>query len=172
MNDDFTNLESELRALRPRQSGARMEEQISAILDQSAPRLLHAPWWEWFGFNRPLAAVGWGLVSPTLTVALVIAATRFAQTSHSPAPLPTAEDHPILQRDMMARTTVAENAKATNVVYQAQDEGIVLDAGREPVHRLRYRSADFLRWRNPNSGAQWEISYPREDVLLVPVQAD
>ena len=58
----------------------------------------------------------------------------------------------------------------TQVVYHARDEGLVFAEGAEnPVRRLRYRKRETLQWRQPDTGASLRVSYPSEEVVLMPV---
>ncbi len=171
MNDEFTDLENELRGLRPRATSRQLEDQIGAFLDHHRSERNATTWWQWLGFNRAFAAVWWGALSPALTAALVIIVMRPAEVTRSPSPLTGHSSVEPAEPATQGFLANLKSTKASNVLYEALDEGVVLDAGQEPVHRVRYRSADLVQWRNPATGANWEVSYPREDVVLVPVQA-
>ena len=58
----------------------------------------------------------------------------------------------------------------TRVVYGTRDEGLVFpnDGGR-PVRRIRARSQETLQWRDRETGASLRVSYPTEEVELIPV---
>jgi hypothetical protein len=57
-----------------------------------------------------------------------------------------------------------------NVVYNARDEGLhFADGSERPVRRVRYRTQQTWRWRNPETGASLRVSYPSEEVVLIPV---
>ena len=174
MNDDTNDLENDLRRLTLRPPSQRLEANLAAALDRSEPLRAVGHWWQQLGFNRPLAALGWGLCSPALTAAVILLLVTRAPSPRpatvSPGTAGRGADTSRLSARNVAKT--AATPQSTNVLYETRDEGIVLDGRREPVHRLRYRSADLLQWRNPDTGAQWAVSYPREDVLLVPVQAE
>ena len=58
----------------------------------------------------------------------------------------------------------------TQVVYHARDEGLVFTEGVEnPVRRLSYRKRETMQWRQPDTGASLRVSYPSEEVVLMPV---
>jgi hypothetical protein len=58
----------------------------------------------------------------------------------------------------------------TEVVYHTRDEGLQFPEGAvQPVRRLRYHTHETLRWRNPQTGASLRVSYPSEEVVLLPV---
>ncbi len=170
MNDEFADLENELRRLQPRVPSRQLVDRIGALLSKAEAPRPAAAWWQRLGFDHLSAAFGWVVISPVLT-AVIVALVVTKHASMPPSPSPTSAS-PVPAANGLAGIVVPELPRATNVLYQALDEGIVLDAWREPVHRVRYRSADLVQWRNPATGARWEVSYPREDVLLVPVQAD
>jgi hypothetical protein len=61
-------------------------------------------------------------------------------------------------------------AGLTQVVYHTRDEGLHFPNNSEqPMRRVRSHSRETLRWRNPTTGASLRISYPSEEVSLVPV---
>ena len=164
MHDDLATFEDELRKLRPAAVSEQLETRVASMLEANPPSVI--PWWQRLGFNRPAAAFGWGLVAPALTVAAVIATIQVTGFQRPPV-------HPASGQRQTAGNEPAPGAvRASNVLYQTQDDGVVLDGSQEPVRRVRYRSTDLVRWRNPTTGARWEVSYPREDVALVPVHVD
>ncbi|HTD87967.1 MAG TPA: hypothetical protein VK850_15440, partial [Candidatus Binatia bacterium] len=58
----------------------------------------------------------------------------------------------------------------TQVVYSKRDEGLVFPAGAErPSRRVRTAKRETLQWRDRQSGAQLAVSYPTEEVTLIPV---
>jgi hypothetical protein len=61
-------------------------------------------------------------------------------------------------------------AGATQVVYNTRDEGLHFANGsQQPVRRLRYQTQETCQWRNPSTGASLRVSYPSEEVVLIPV---
>ena len=61
-------------------------------------------------------------------------------------------------------------AGATQVVYNTRNEGLhFADGSREPLRRLRYQTQQTWQWRNPSTGASLRVSYPSEEVVLIPV---
>lgn len=181
MNDDLTDLENELRALTPRAASTPLEDRIGSLLDRPAQPRTSVLWWHRLGFNHPLSALGWGLLSPGVTAAVVVLLIRPVPPGLSPSP---AADHVSVEvgrRAMSGQPSAVDRvagevapvpAHAINIVYTAADEGVVLDNGAAPVRRVRYRSADLVQWHDPSTGARWEVAYPREDVRFVPLKAD
>ena len=61
-------------------------------------------------------------------------------------------------------------AGATQVIYDTRDEGLLFPRGsEEPVRRVRSRTRETLQWQNPTTGASLRVSYPSEQVELIPV---
>jgi hypothetical protein len=61
-------------------------------------------------------------------------------------------------------------AGGTNLVYNARDEGLHFANGSErPLRRVRYHTQQTWRWRNPETGASLRVSYPSEEIVLIPV---
>ena len=154
MSEEPNDLEHELRRFQPAPPSEGLQRRLAAVLDHPTRSPAHT-WWQRLGFNGPAAAIGWGLLSPAAAAAM---AMIFAGQRTASEPLPSPVVLPVTQ--------------AANVLYQTVDEGVVMNGSQQPVRRVRYRSADQVRWHNPQSGAQWEVSYPREDVLLLPIQAE
>jgi hypothetical protein len=108
-------------------------------------------------------------------------------TSFSPAPSiesttePTGAKPRARQPEQLARREAAPSmersvrnkfmpADTTQVVYQTRDEGLLFPAGSEqPMRRLRSQMHETLQWRNPGTGASLRVSYPSEEVELVPI---
>ena len=58
----------------------------------------------------------------------------------------------------------------TQVVYNTRDEGLHFPAGADqPVRRVRSQKRETLQWRNPGTGTSLRVSYPSEEVTLIPV---
>jgi hypothetical protein len=175
--NDFSELENELRKLRPAQPSPALFERVGeALKDSSAgikerrflarrwggPEAAH-PWWS-LGFGLAAAAVLILFVAVTMerrheqqqTVAQTSAAPETG-----PAPLGT-------ERSTSPSRFVP--AGGTNVVYNARDEGLhFADGSERPVRRVRYHTQQTWRWRNPETGASLRVSYPSEEIVLIPV---
>ena len=58
----------------------------------------------------------------------------------------------------------------TQVVYDRKDEGLHFAEGQdEPMRRVRSRKRETVQWNNPQTGATLRVSYPKEEVTLIPV---
>ena len=61
-------------------------------------------------------------------------------------------------------------AGATRLVYNTRNEGLQFARGSgQPLRRLRYQTCETWQWRNPTTGASLRVSYPSEEVVLIPV---
>jgi hypothetical protein len=43
------------------------------------------------------------------------------------------------------------------------------EGSERPVRRVRYNTRQTWRWRNPETGASLRVSYPSEEIVLIPV---
>jgi hypothetical protein len=58
----------------------------------------------------------------------------------------------------------------TRVVYNRRDEGLVYPStSAQPVRRVRSRGHETLQWTEPGTGASLRVSYPTDEVELIPV---
>jgi hypothetical protein len=90
-----------------------------------------------------------------------------ALTSNSPAPAATAAAQPASK---LPDTFLP--AGSTQVVLHKRDEGLLFAKNdEEPVRRLRSITQETLQWKNPATGASLRVSYPSEQVELVPISA-
>ena len=161
--NDFSELEDQLRKLRPARPSPELSRRIESALagPETSPataavlrreRRFHFKW-------LPL---GFGLAAATALVLFAFVrlqqqgarAPRIASTTPPPA-ISTAHLVP---------------AGLTQVVYHTRDEGLHFRSNSEqPMRRLRSDTRETLQWRNPKTGATLRISYPREEVSLIPV---
>jgi hypothetical protein len=58
--------------------------------------------------------------------------------------------------------------KAANLLYDLQDEGLVLLEDNTPGRRVRARYVDTYTWKNPATNASVKWSVPREEVRVLP----
>jgi hypothetical protein len=169
--NDFSELEGELRKLRPAQPSPVLFERVEAALENcragAAPARqrvrLSYNWW----------SLGFGVAAAAIVVLFAVISlerehkpdTTVAQSS--PAPESRPEAGGTEQLTFFSRFVPAGG---TNVVYHARDEGLHFAEGSErPVRRVRYQSHQTWRWRNPETGASLRVSYPSEEIVLIPV---
>lgn len=161
MNEEFADLENELRAWAPIEPSRGLESRIAQALEAApADGMREAGGWlARFGFSRPAVAFAWGLAAPSLAFLLLIMLRGGPGTDAVPA-----------RTAPQAQAAEAFTpATASNELYATSDEGVVYDSNRQPVRRVRYVSRDTLDWRDARSGATYEVSYPREDVVMTPI---
>lgn len=168
--NDFSELEAELKKLRPRgvspELNARVEIGLAkeaagrgvataGVLPKRQPRFRL----NWFALGLGLAAATTFLVLARMNVDRPTKNAGLAMLT--PAPVTPAAKQ-------VADTFVP--AAMTQVVYDTKDEGLhYTDGTSEPVRRLRSRKRETVQWKNPQTGASLRVSYPKEEVTLVPI---
>lgn len=163
--NDFSELENQLRKLRPSQPSADLVSRIERAFAEPETSIQTAavlPREHRFHFNW--LSVGLGLAAATALVLFAAiqlnrpATKKPAITSITPAP------------SLATSNPQFVPAGLTQVVYHTRDEGVHFPTSSEqPMRRVRSRTRETLQWRNPKTGATLRISYPKEQVSLVPV---
>jgi hypothetical protein len=173
--NDFYEIESELKKLQPMQPPAelfaRIEEALRDCREGAAPaeRVRGQPkgspysWW----------SLGFGLAAAAVFLLLARISTDHAPNhGENVAQIPPATE----TRSAMSKAegSTSDNqfipANATEVVYNTLDEGLRFVNGSEaPMRRLRCQIHETLEWRNPHTGESLRVSYPSEEVILVPI---
>ncbi|MDQ6809034.1 MAG: hypothetical protein M3Z64_06365 [Verrucomicrobiota bacterium] len=172
--NDFSELESDLKKLRPRNVApnlmARVEQALALPEAQTpsagvtrAPRKLH---WNWWPLGLGLAAAAGFLLlarmnfdQPTAKPQTFAAATPSTQTSPTTA-----------RANSLASDGTFVPSGLTQVVYRTQDEGLHFAQGADrPVRRVRSKKRETLQWENSATGASLRVSYPTEEVTLIPI---
>jgi hypothetical protein len=165
--NDFSDMENELRALRPvapsDELTTRLDRAIGELDLAASPNNVIRPshfnfGWTVIGFGLAAAATFLILTRVNLPVTFrtspAVAATNRLEMTPA-APLSSAQFIP---------------AGASRVVYHTQDEGLHFPRGSgAPVRRVRSRGRETLRWQNPETGASLRVSYPSEEVQLIPI---
>ena len=164
MNDDFSELENQLKNFNPVPASeelfANIEEELVDLASEKDPKIVRPD-----RFRINWLAVGAGLAAAAVIV--IFARVNFrtpARTQNvasvSPAP---AVGSTITPAQLIP-------AGATQVVYHTRDEGLLFPRGsEEPVRRVRSRMRETLQWQNPATGASLRVSYPSEQIELIPV---
>jgi hypothetical protein len=160
--NDFSELEDQLRKLRPVQPSAdlvtRVERALGEQSSTSTAGLL--PRERRFQFNW--LSLGLGLA--TATALALFAFVRMHEPSKQTPAVASTSPAPVTANDQLVA------AGLTQVVYHTQDEGVHFpNNSGQPMRRVRSHTRDTLQWRNPKTGATLRISYPREEVSLTPV---
>jgi hypothetical protein len=174
--NDFSELEKELRKLRPAQPSPMLFERVGdALKNGRASAAADAKWkrWRFTETRYNWWSLGFGLAAAAVLI-LFAAVTmerwhEHQQTVAQISPRPETRPAPLgTERSVSAGRFVP--AGGTNLVYNARDEGLhFADGSERPVRRVRYHTQQTWRWRNPETGASLRVSYPSEEVVLIPV---
>ena len=175
--NDFSELEKELRKLRPAQPSPVLFERVGEALKDSRAGIgsggLLARRWGGLETAHPWWSLGFGLAAAAVLI-LFAAVTmerrhEHQQTVAQSSPAPETRPAPLgTERSISPSRFVP--AGGTNLVYNARDEGLhFADGSERPVRRVRYHTQQTWRWRNPETGASLRVSYPSEEVVLIPV---
>jgi hypothetical protein len=175
--NDFSELEKELRKLRPAQPSPMLFERVEEALKESRAgtkeRRSLVRRWGGLETAHPWWSLGFGLAAAAVLI-LFAAVTMERRHEHqqtvaqsSPAP----ETRPVpLRTERSISPSGFVPAGGTNLVYNARDEGLhFADGSERPVRRVRYHTQQTWRWRNPETGASLRVSYPSEEIVLIPV---
>lgn len=168
--NDFAELEDELKKLRPLQPSAGLSERLEQALSEPfAEEKIIRP--EKFRLNW--VSIGFGLAAAAvfLLFARVSMERKQEQGEKTAQVSPVPKNKPALRGVAgSASSNRFIPADATQVVYNKRDEGLHFSGGSEqPLRRLRYQTHQTLRWNNPATGASLRVSYPSEEVLLIPI---
>lgn len=175
--NDFSELEKELRKLRPAQPSSMLFERVGEALENSRARIKERrslvgrwggletahPWWS-LGFGLAAAAV-------LILFAVVTMERRHEQqeTVAQSSTAPETRAAPLRAEGSISPSRFVP-AGGTNLVYNARDEGLhFADNSERPLRRVRYNTQQTWRWRNPETGASLRVSYPSEEIVLIPV---
>jgi hypothetical protein len=174
--NDFSDLEAKLKALRPaplRDSFvAHVEQAMADPADPAAPTVPATPADNIvrpYQFRRQWI-LGLGLAAAAAVLLLIRAnfrtpetAKRVASASPQSTAIPTESTRPAVPNTFIP-------AGATQVVYHKRDEGLLFAQNSDqPVRRLRSITQETWQWKNPATGASLRVSYPSEQVELIPV---
>lgn len=164
---DFTELEGELKKLRPRGASPELAARIERALDAEVsgrtatagvlpkPRSFRV---NWLGLGLGLAAAAGFLVLARINVEQP--GKRQSVVAMTPSPFAP----PIQASDAFVP------AGRTEVVYNTRDEGLHFPEGADqPVRRVRSQKRETLQWRNPGTDTSVRVSYPSEEVTFIPV---
>lgn len=169
MNDDFTEIENELKKLRPAQPSPVLRERIAQELDckpsvsDSGSRKILT--WRRFA-ETPYNWLGLGLAAAAVLILFVRINVDRSENRGQPVALAT----PTPAKIGSTSPSQFVPAGLTQVVYRTRNEGLQFPNGyAEPLRQLRYQKHETMQWRNPATGASLRVSYPTEEVVLIPV---
>jgi len=173
--NDFSELEKDLRKLRPASPSPVLFERVEHALEGRRASVSEAigkqsnfaerigKWWS-LGFGLAAAAV--------LILFAVITMERRHERQETVAQSSAATAEPSVPQGTVQSMTAGRfvSTGGTNLVYNTRDEGLhFADGSERPVRRLRYQTQQTWRWRNPETGASLRVSYPSEEIVLIPV---
>jgi hypothetical protein len=166
--NDFSEIENELRALRPVAPSDGLVTRVDRALGES-DRNAPAP----DNVIRPARFhFGWTVIGLGLAAAAAFLILARVNLSVAPSTQPVVASINPAATTPAARLSSAQfiPAGASRVVYRTQDEGLLFPRGSTaPVRRVRSRGRETLRWQNPETGASLRVSYPSEEVQLIPI---
>jgi negative regulator of sigma E activity len=160
--NDFSELEDQLRKLRPARPSADLVTRIERALaeETSTPTAAVLPRERRFHFNW--FSLGLGLAAAAALV--LFAFLRLQQPVKTTPSVASTSPAPAISNDQLVP------AGLTQVVYHTRDEGLHFPSGsNQPMRRVRSHTRETLQWRNPKTGATLRISYPQEQVSLTPI---
>ena len=173
--NDFSELENELKKLRPAQPSPVLFERVEEAMgvwraDASPARQPKRSPYNWLSLGLGLAAAAVLFLFATINMERTQERReKIAQISPAPE---TSSVLPERRNGSGGSTSLNRfiPTGATQVVYNTRDEGLQFALGSEqPLRRLRYQTHQTWQWRNPTTGASLSVSYPSEEVVLIPV---
>jgi len=162
MSADIHELENELKRLRPRSLPAPLVGRVAAELDRK-PGEKHGVLAAWRAWILPAMAAA----------ALAVAVTSIPFLVRENGGEPGAGEAPALSTTaQVAADARLHPVRATNVLYDAVNEGIVYLEDNTPARRMRLSYLDTITWEDPRSGTSLQRSVPREEIYFIPVTAN
>jgi hypothetical protein len=147
MDKELEDLENELLALVPKRPSAALAGRIEAELSP-----------------RKRIAWAWGALPLAATVAVLLSLySRPAAENPSRAHPPSA---PFAE---VAVAPVFKPVVTQNLLYDAQDDGIVTLADGSKARQVSRSYVDTVVWRDPQSRASLTWSVPRNEVRVTPI---
>ena len=168
--NDFSQIEKELRKLRPARPSPILFERVEEAMTNGRAVASHAIKPERLRYNW--LSLGFGVAAAAVLVLFAAvkmerqeSGKEIAQTSREP------EAAPLLNRAQESTSTDKfVPAGATRLVYNTRDEGLQFaGSSGQPLRRMRYQTQETWQWRNPTTGESLRVSYPSEEVVLIPV---
>jgi len=164
--NEFPEIENELRALRPVRPSAELMKRVAVALEQPVSEAQREP----DNIVRPVryafawSAIGLGLAAAASLMILLRVHSPVVPANNQNLADRTPSTAPVLN----SAQYIPEGA--THVVYRTEDEGIQFPRGStDPVRRFRSQGRETLQWVDPKTGASLRVTYPSEEVRLVPV---
>ena len=168
--NDFSELEAELKKLRPVPVSDEMVARIARDLAGSEP----APTAGRLARPRPRInfwSLGLGLAGAAALVLLGLGKFLEPNTAEKSAVIAQENSTGASAPNEGTTGTGLRPSRLTRVVYNQRDEGLVFspDHSQQVLRRVRFETRDTMQWRNPQTGASLRVTYPAEQVVLTPV---
>jgi hypothetical protein len=155
MDEEFEQLEAELRRLRPIAPDQRLR---GAIARELAPVPLT---------NVCRRARTW-IVLP-IAAAIVGSLLYFTAFTPPNSHAPVSSAAPSTTVASQSSAPQFKPVAARNILVSATDEGLVSLADGTPARRIRQSYVDTITWKNSATKASFTWTVPREEVKVVPV---
>jgi hypothetical protein len=166
--NDFSELEDQLKKLRPVEPSPDLITRIERLLAETPSSVPAAGIsvrrrqfnWNWLSLGLGLAAATAVLILARVNVEKPPnSSQRVANRTSTFSPKPDGAS----PREFVA-------ADITRVVYHTSDDGLRFPSGStKPMRRVRTHSRETVEWRNPRTGATLRVTYPTEEISLLPV---
>jgi hypothetical protein len=168
--NNFSELEGELKKLRPARVSAELVSRIERALadaGQAADNIIR-PESRSAASDFRISWLGLGLGLAAAATFLILARVD-SRPGDKTKQTPLASASPTLEQKAAALPNYQPTG-LTQVVYGRYDEGLVFPRGAtQPARRVWTTKRETLRWRDRETGAQLSVSYPAEEVTLTPV---
>ena len=174
--NDFSELEKDLQKLRPAQPSSVLFERVGDALENCRASVSDAKRKRWRFTETPYSnwwSLGFGLAAAAVLI-LFAAVTMERRHDQQETVAQNSTAAETRQASLAAEPSTSPSrfvpAGGTNLVYNARDEGLhFADGSERPLRRVRYNTQQTWRWRNPKTGASLRVSYPSEEIVLIPV---
>jgi hypothetical protein len=162
--NDFNEIENELKKMRPIEPSADLVARVERELAGLEP-------------NQKVVTpdrfrINWLSLGAGLAAAAVLLLFVHLRLDRSPPPETKVAAASPAQQPLRSTIVPPEfvPAGATQVVYRTEDEGLLFPNGfAQPLRRVRASMRETLQWQNRTTGASLRVSYPTEEVSLVPI---
>lgn len=166
--NEFSDLEAELKQLQPRATSPALEGRIEQALAQpetSTPTAGILP--------RPgkfrLSWLAMGLGTAAAAALLLFAQVKTERLFEPSRTVATNTATPTVAAPSQTLAGFVPDG-LTRVVYNRRDEGLVFPrTAQQPVRRVRSRAREILQWTEAATGASLRVSYPTDEVELIPI---
>jgi hypothetical protein len=163
-----SELEKELRSLRPANPSPKLAEQIAADLKNGPARVHEAA--AGLLIRPPAKQHAWQIMRPWLLTLSSVSAVMLGFLAVSTWMKPGAATNASKPEPAAPVFTLNEIPdQSVDELIDAQDEGLVFGEDEEPQRQVRMVYLERHTWTNPQTGAVVEFEVPREDIILMPV---